>query len=55
MRLGEMERGFILLLGVNHQSNTAIHGTEEIAELEYALYPKLCRIPIMTSSGISIH
>jgi len=52
MRPGEMERGFILLLGVNHQSNTAIHGVEEIAELEYALYPKLCRIPIMTPSGI---
>lgn len=52
MRLGEIERGFILLLGTNHQSNTAIHGIEEIANLEYTLYPGWCRIPIMTSTGI---
>ena len=52
MRLGEIERGFILLLGINHQSNTAIHGIEELANLEYVLYPGWCRIPIVTSSGI---
>jgi len=52
MRLAEIERGFILLLGVNHQSNTAIHGIEEIANLEYVLYPRRCRIPIVTSTGI---
>ncbi|MFC1716890.1 AAC(3) family N-acetyltransferase [Candidatus Poribacteria bacterium] len=52
MRLAEIDRGFILLLGVNHQSNTAIHGIEEIANLEYALYSGWCRIPIVTSTGM---
>lgn len=52
MRLAEIERGFVLLLGVNHQSNTTIHGIEEIGNLEYALYPRWCRIPIVTPTGM---
>jgi aminoglycoside 3-N-acetyltransferase len=52
MRLAELERGFVLLLGINHQSNTAIHGIEEIANLDYVLYPKWCRIPFVTPTGV---
>ena len=52
MRLAELERGFVLLLGINHRSNTAIHGIEEIANLEYVLYPKWCRIPFLTLTGV---
>ena len=51
MRLASETRGFILLLGVNHESNTTLHGVEEIAALEYVLYPKPCRIPILTPEG----
>jgi aminoglycoside 3-N-acetyltransferase len=52
-RVTELPRGYILLLGVNHSSNTTLHGLEEIAGCEYALYPKDCRIPIRTSRGIA--
>jgi aminoglycoside 3-N-acetyltransferase len=52
MRLADEPRGFVLLLGVNHESNTTIHGFEELAEVEYVLYPKRCRVPIRTPSGI---
>ena len=52
MRLMDDDRGFILLLGVNHESNTALHGVEERACVEYVLYPKWCRIPIRTPQGV---
>jgi aminoglycoside 3-N-acetyltransferase len=52
MRLTNDDRGFYLLLGVNHESNTALHGVEEMAHLEYVLYPKWCRIPILTPQGL---
>jgi len=51
MRLADTDRGFILLLGVNHESNTTLHGVEELAQIEYVLYPKLCRVPILTPEG----
>jgi len=51
MRLADDPRGFVLLLGVNHESNTTIHGFEELARVEYVLYPKRCRIPILSSGG----
>jgi aminoglycoside 3-N-acetyltransferase len=51
VRICDLDRGFILLLGVNHMSNTALHGMEELAELEYVLYPKWVRIPILTPHG----
>jgi aminoglycoside 3-N-acetyltransferase len=51
MRLADESRGFVLLLGVNHESNTTLHGVEEIATLEYVLYPKLCRVPILSPNG----
>jgi aminoglycoside 3-N-acetyltransferase len=51
MRLADDPRGFVLLLGVNHESNTALHGVEELAQLEYVLYPKPCRVPILTPDG----
>jgi aminoglycoside 3-N-acetyltransferase len=51
MRLADDPRGFILLLGVNHESNTAIHGVEELAQLEYVLYPKPCRALVQTPDG----
>jgi aminoglycoside 3-N-acetyltransferase len=51
MRLADEPRGFVLLLGVNHESNTTIHGFEELAGVEYVLYPKRCRIPIQTPKG----
>jgi aminoglycoside 3-N-acetyltransferase len=51
MRLADEARGFVLLLGVNHESNTTIHGFEELARVEYVLYPKRCRIPILTPDG----
>ena len=49
--LAAEDRGFVLLLGVNHESNTTLHGVEEIAQLEYVLYPKLCRVPILAPGG----
>ena len=52
MRLADLERGFVLLLGINHGSNTTIHGIEEIANLEYVVYPKVCRIPFLTPTGV---
>lgn len=52
MRLADDPRGFVLLLGVNHESNTTLHGVEELAQVEYVLYPKLCRIPILTPGGL---
>jgi aminoglycoside 3-N-acetyltransferase len=52
MRLADEARGFVLLLGVNHESNTTIHGFEELAQVEYVLYPKRCRIPILTPDGL---
>jgi aminoglycoside 3-N-acetyltransferase len=51
MRLADQPRGFILLLGVNHESNTTIHGVEELAQLEYVLYPKPCRVPVLAPDG----
>ena len=51
MRLAERDRGFVLLLGVNHESNTSMHGVEELTGLEYVLYPEACRIPILTPHG----
>jgi aminoglycoside 3-N-acetyltransferase len=51
MRLADDPRGFILLLGVNHESNTTLHGVEELAQLEYVLYPKPCRVPILAPEG----
>jgi aminoglycoside 3-N-acetyltransferase len=51
LRLADDERGYILLLGVNHESNTTLHGVEELAQVEYVLYPKLCKIPILTPDG----
>jgi len=50
-RICDLDRGFILLLGVSHQSNTALHGMEELADLDYVLYPKWVRIPIRTPRG----
>jgi aminoglycoside 3-N-acetyltransferase len=50
-RITREERGFILLLGVGHRSNTTLHGMEELAGCEYVLYPKFARIPILTPSG----
>jgi aminoglycoside 3-N-acetyltransferase len=51
MRLADDARGFVLLLGVNHESNTTIHGFEELAQVEYVLYPKLCTIPVLAPNG----
>ena len=51
MRLADDSRGFVLLLGVNHESNTTLHGVEELAQVEYVLYPKQCRISILTPDG----
>jgi aminoglycoside 3-N-acetyltransferase len=51
LRLAGEDRGFVLLLGVNHESNTTLHGVEELAQLEYVLYPKPCRVPILTPDG----
>jgi aminoglycoside 3-N-acetyltransferase len=51
MRLAQESRGFVLLLGVNHESNTTLHGVEELAQLEYVLYPKLCRVPVLAPEG----
>ncbi len=51
-RVCDVPRGFILLLGVSHESNTAMHGMEELAGLEYVLYPKWSRIPILTPEGL---
>jgi aminoglycoside 3-N-acetyltransferase len=51
MRLADDPRGHILLLGVNHESNTTLHGVEEIAGLEYVLYPTPCRIPVLAPKG----
>lgn len=52
-RICDLDRGFILLAGVSHQSNTALHGMEELAELEYVLYPGWVRIPIRTPGGLA--
>lgn len=51
MRLTELDRGFVLLLGVNHESNTTLHGFEELAQLEYVLYPKPCCVPVLAPNG----
>lgn len=50
-RLAENPRGFILLLGVNHESNTTIHGFEELAQVEYVLYSKRCKVPVLGADG----
>lgn len=50
-RLAAEPRGFVLLLGVNHESNTTIHGFEELAQVEYVLYPRPCAIPILAPGG----
>ena len=52
LRLTDGERGFVLLMGVNHQSNTTLHGFEELFGCEYVLYPEVCRIPVKTSAGV---
>jgi aminoglycoside 3-N-acetyltransferase len=51
MRLTELDRGFVLLLGVNHESNTTLHGFEELAQLDYVLYPKPCTVPVLAPGG----
>jgi aminoglycoside 3-N-acetyltransferase len=51
MRLTELDRGFVLLLGVNHESNTTLHGFEELAQLNYVLYPKPCTVPVLAPGG----
>jgi aminoglycoside 3-N-acetyltransferase len=50
-RVTELERGFILLLGIGHSSNTTLHGLEELAGCEYVLYPKFARVPLLTPDG----
>ncbi len=50
-RLCDCDRGFVLLLGVNHMSNTTLHGIEEMAGVEYVLYPEWVRIPLKTPAG----
>ncbi len=50
-RLTYLDRGLILLLGVSHMSNTTLHGSEELAEVEYVNYPKWARIPLITPGG----
>lgn len=40
-KLAKLENGFVLLLGVDHESNTMIHHIEEIAGVEYHLQSDL--------------
>jgi aminoglycoside N3'-acetyltransferase len=40
-----------LLLGINQESNTTLHGIEELAQVDYVLDPKRCRVPILSPGG----
>lgn len=40
-KLAQLDNGYILLLGVDHQSNTTIHHIEEQAGAAYHMQPKL--------------
>lgn len=51
-RIMDMQNASILLMGVNHQSNSALHGVEEMAEVPYGLYPKWSRIPVQTETEL---
>lgn len=50
-RITRRDDGRILLLGVNHEVNTTMHGFEELAGLVYVEHPEVCRIPIRTPRG----
>jgi len=50
-QVSRLDEGRILLMGVSHDSNTTLHGLEELAGLEYAVHPETCRIPIRTPRG----
>ena len=47
----DLDRGFVLLLGVSHMSNTTLHGMEELAQVPYVLYPGWARVPLITPQG----
>lgn len=46
-----LDRGRVLLLGVNHERNTTIHTFEELAGHEYMLHEPTCRIPFLDPEG----
>lgn len=46
-KLAHDERGYVLLLGVSHQSSTIFHHIEEAAGVDYHLQPGLARCKII--------
>ncbi len=46
-KLARMERGFILLLGVDHETNTTFHHIEETAAVDYQLQRRFTRAVIL--------
>lgn len=51
VRLAERASGRILLLGVEHESNTTLHAVEELAAVPYHLQTTPTRAIIRTSAG----
>ncbi len=45
-KLAQSDNGYILLIGVNHQSNTTMHHVEELVGVQYHMQPGLARARI---------
>jgi aminoglycoside 3-N-acetyltransferase len=50
-KLAGLDNGYILLLGVDHESNTTMHHVEEMAGVEYHMQPQFAQARIRTASG----
>jgi aminoglycoside 3-N-acetyltransferase len=46
-KLAQSDNGYILLIGVNHQSNTTMHHVEELVGVAYHMQPGLARARIL--------
>lgn len=53
-KLAQSARGYILLIGVDHESNTTFHHIEELAGVSYHMQPGLARARILTPQGETV-
>ncbi len=50
-KLAQSARGYILLIGVGHESNTTFHHVEELAGVSYHMQPEPARARIISPEG----
>jgi aminoglycoside 3-N-acetyltransferase len=48
-KLAQSDNGYILLIGVDHQSNTTMHHVEELVGVDYHMQPGLARARILVN------